>query len=235
MADYTAETFLEKIKPFVLADMRASGILASLTASQALIESSRGNSGLTQKANNLFGMKGSYNGQSIKMWTTEYYNGVQTRVLASFRAYPSWRESIADHSDLFNRLKRYENLRGLTDYKLACKYVHQDGYATSPVYENTLVSTINKYSLYLWDAEVTGESAGYASGNRFPVLKIGSRGKEVLAWQIFLNQNGFHAGAEDGIYGKNTARAVMDYQISRGLEPVDGIVGRVTWNSLNLA
>lgn len=233
MADYTAESFFAKLKPFVLADMRSSGILASLTAAQAFIESSKGNSGLTQKANNLFGIKGAYCGNSVRMWTTEYVNGSPVRVLAAFRAYPSWKESIADHSDLFNRLKRYENLRGLTDYKLACKYVKADGYATSPSYESSLLSVIDRYKLYLWDAEVTGQSAGAATVKQLPVLKIGSRGEYVLAWQKFLNLNGFHCGNEDSIFGPNVKRAVIDFQISRGLEP-DGIIGRKTWAAIGL-
>lgn len=232
MADYTAETFLTKLKPFVLEDMRKSGILASLTASQAFIESNKGNSGLA-KHNNLFGIKGAYNGQSVKMWTTEYYNGVPQRVLASFRAYPSWAESIADHSDLFNRLDRYKNLRGLTDYQLACKYVREDGYATSPSYTNTLLSCINKYKLYLWDAEVTGESAGSANVKQLPVLKMGSRGEYVLAWQKFLNLNGYPCGIEDGIFGQNTKNAVIAWQISHNLDP-DGIIGKATWSSIGL-
>ena len=55
---YSAEEFLAIIKPMVIADMKKNKIAASLTASQALIESNKGNSGLTQKANNLFGIKG---------------------------------------------------------------------------------------------------------------------------------------------------------------------------------
>ena len=230
---YTDTTFLETLKPFVLSDMRSSGILASLTAAQAFIESNKGNSGLTQKANNLFGIKGKYNGQSIKMWTTEYINGVAVRVLADFRAYPSWLESIADHSALFNRLKRYENLRGLKDYTLACQYVQKDGYATSPTYANTLLNTINKYKLYLWDAEITGESQGSAKPQTLPTLKIGSKGEYVLAWQIFLNQNGFPCGLEDGIFGKNTENAVKIWQESHGLD-ADGIIGKQTWGSIGL-
>ena len=230
---YTDETFFATLKPFVLADMRASGILASLTASQAFIESSKGNSGLTQQANNLFGIKGTYNNQSVSMWTTEYYNGVPQRVLAAFRAYPSWLESIEDHSSLFNRLKRYENLRGLTDYKLACQYVQQDGYATSPSYSNTLLGVISRYQLYLWDAEVTGESYGVPQVKQLPVLKYGSRGEYVLAWQKFLNLNGYHCGAEDSIFGQNTKKAVIDWQIAHGLEP-DGIIGKNTWASIGL-
>ena len=153
---YTDKTFLATLKPYVVYDMKTTGILASLTAAQAFIESNKGNSGLTQKANNLFGIKGEYNGQSVTMPTTEYYNGVKTKVNAKFRKYPSWLESVADHSRLFNTSKRYANLRGCTDYKAACIYVQQDGYATSPTYANTLISTIEKYKLYEWDAEVLG-------------------------------------------------------------------------------
>ena len=233
MADYTAEAFLEKLKPYVLADMKASGILASLTASQAFIESNRGNSGLTKSANNLFGIKGAYHGESVKMWTTEYYNGVQTRVLAAFRAYPSWRESIADHSDLFNRLKRYENLRGLKDYKLACKYVQADGYATAPSYSSTLLSVISRYKLYLWDAEVTGESQGSSAPAKLPTLKRGSKGPEVLSWEIFLELNGYYKGLLDGIFGPALEKAVQDFQFSKGLDP-DGIIGPLTWKAIGL-
>ena len=229
---YTDVSFLEKLKPYVLADMKSSGILASLTAAQAFIESNKGNSGLTIQANNLFGIKGKYNENSVKMWTTEYVNGAAIRVLADFRRYPSWAESIADHSALFNRLKRYENLRGLTDYKLACKYVKQDGYATSPSYEQTLLSCINRYKLYLWDAEVLGTYAGSANVKQLPVLKIGSRGEYVLAWQKFLNLNGYFC-TEDGIFGKQTANALKDFQRSRGLDP-DGIIGRNTWAAIGL-
>ena len=231
---YTDVTFLEALKPYVLADMRASGILASLTASQAFIESNKGNSGLAQAPNfNLFGIKGKYDGRSVKMWTTEYVNGTPIRVMADFRAYPSWKESVADHSALFNRLKRYENLRGLTDYTLACKYVQQDGYATSPSYSNTLLSCINKYQLYLWDAEVLGQSPGQTPVKNLPVLKYGSRGEYVTAWQNFLNLNGYPCGKADGIYGKATEKAVMDWQLCHGLKP-DGIIGRQTWASIGL-
>lgn len=147
----TDREFLDKIKPMVIADAKSSGILASLTAAQAFIESNKGNSGLTQSANNLFGMKGSYNGQSVKMKTKEYINGAYVVVNADFRKYPDWLSSIRDHSGLFNRLSRYKNLRGEKDYKAACRKVQEDGYATSPSYASTLINIIEKYKLNEWD------------------------------------------------------------------------------------
>ena len=154
--DMSVLEFLEIIKPMVLEDMRNSGILASLTAAQAIIESTHGTSGLARSGKNLFGIKGTYNGQGVWMWTNEYVNGVKIRVKAQFRKYPSWAESISDHSAMFNRMSRYANLRGCTDWKDATRFVKEDGYATSPDYITTLRNTIKTYHLYDWDKEVLG-------------------------------------------------------------------------------
>lgn len=158
---YTAEQFLNLIHAAVVEDMKKTRILASLSGSQALIESNKGNSGLTQKANNLFGIKANsaWKGPSVTMPTTEYYNGVKTKVNAAFRAYSSWAESIADHSNFLLVNKRYSNLIGVTDYKLACRLIWEDKYATSPTYPKTLTDTIEKYNLWLWDLEALGGSA----------------------------------------------------------------------------
>lgn len=234
---YTDKTFLDKLKPYVLADMKKTGILASLTAAQAFIESGKGNSGLTVKANNLFGIKGTYNGQSVTMLTTEYYNGVAVRVNAAFRKYPSWLESINDHSGLFNRLARYKNLRGETDYVKACNNVHADGYASSPVYSTTLLTKINDYKLYEWDAEVLGHVVPRQKvetiAQHYPTLLIGSKSDYVLHWQKYLNLLGYACGNEDGVFGRNTKAAVMEYQRSKGLV-ADGIIGAKTWESLGI-
>jgi len=229
---YTVESFFNKLKPYVLKDMQDTKILASLTAAQAFIESNKGNSGLTQKANNLFGIKGTYNGQAVKMLTTEYYNGKAQRVYANFRKYPSWQESIADHSALFNKLARYANLRGEKDYIKACTYVKNDGYATSPTYTQTLINTIKKYKLYEWDNEVLGTIVtDVTPALVYPTLRLGSRGEAVMAWQEFLNANGYPCGIVDGIFGKNTENAVKQWQSAHNLT-VDGIIGPKTWQSI---
>lgn len=230
---YTQTIFLNKLKPYVITDMKNSGILASLTAAQALIESRYGNSALAVQCNNLFGIKGTYNGQSKKFKTTEYYNNVRTEVMADFRKYPSWQESIADHSDLFNRLARYKNLRGCTDYARACKYVKDDGYATAPDYTQTLMNTINTYKLYLWDGEVTGKIVPMKPAPSLPVLRKGSKGDYVYHWQLYLNLNGFFCGNADSKFGPNMEIAVKEFQASKGLM-TDGIIGPKTWASIGL-
>lgn len=239
---YTEQTFLERLKPYVIQDMKNSKILASLTASQALIESQHGNSDLTKECNNLFGIKGAYNGQSGTYWTTEYYNGIAQRVRAAFRKYPSWKESIADHSALFNNLKRYKNLRGCTDYQKACLNVQADGYATSPVYARTLFNVINKFQLYTWDAEALGRpvevirtepTRAMKKASALPTLKLGDKNEYVRNWQKYLNANGYFCGLEDGKFGTNTQNAVKAFQLTKGLV-ADGVIGIATWASIGL-
>lgn len=156
---YTQQEFLEKIKPYVIADMQKSNILASLSAAQALLESGTGSSGLTQKANNLFGIKGTYNGQSVKMLTTERINGAYVKVYADFRKYPSWGESVADHSAFLLKYKRYASIIGEKNYISACQKMANSGYATAEPtqYFKSLISIIQKHRLYEWDGLTTAE------------------------------------------------------------------------------
>ena len=173
---YTTETFFNKINPLVVEDMKKSGILASLTAAQAFLESNKGNSGLTEKGNNLFGIKGTYNGQSVTMLTTEFVNHKYIKIYANFRKYPSWTECIADHSAMFNRMNRYKNLRGEKDYKTACKNVRLDGYATDPNYTNKLIGIIERYKLYKWD----NVSANIARQNGVYFKKYDGQGTSII-------------------------------------------------------
>lgn len=138
-----------------------------MTVAQAILESGWGKSGLTLKANNLFGIKGTYNGASVSCKTQEWDGSKYITITAAFRKYPSWAESVADHSALFLRLKRYENLRGCTDYKKACQYVREDGYATDPAYTTKLVQLIEKYGLTQYDAPGT-PSTGHAGAAGTP-------------------------------------------------------------------
>lgn len=223
---YTVDTFLAEFKEYCINDMKASGILASLTASQGLIESNKGNSGLTTKANNLFGIKGKYNGQCVNMLTTEYINGIKTRVHADFRKYPSWQESVNDHSVMFNRLDRYKNLRNCQDYEEACLNVKKDGYATSPTYAQTLMNTIKKYKLWMWDYEVLKQY----SPDRLRVIRKGADGGGVYMLQKFLQEKGYRLEA-DSMFGPRTHSCLRLYQEKAGLV-IDGVCGPKTWRSI---
>lgn len=141
--------FLSRIIPLAKADMKKTKILASLTIAQAILESGWGTSALARKSNNLFGIKG--NGKNYK--TFEYINGKRVDIVDSFKVYPDWETSVTDHSGLFLRLSRYQNLIGERDYKKACKKVYEDGYATAPNYTEALIKIIEQYKLYEHDYE----------------------------------------------------------------------------------
>ncbi len=146
----TKEEVLHVIKPMVISDAVKTGIPASLTAAQMILESGWLRSGLTRKANNAFGIKGSYKGASYACRTKEWVDGKYIEVIAKFKKYPSLAESIADHSALLCK-PRYAAVRAAVGYKAACKAVAGCGYATAPDYAASLIKLIEQYRLDEWD------------------------------------------------------------------------------------
>jgi flagellum-specific peptidoglycan hydrolase FlgJ len=157
MTAYTF-AFIQAVRGQAIRDMSQVKILASLTIAQAILESGWGRSGLTNAANNLYGIKAgsSWKGDTINLPTSECYNGKYVEVIAKFRKYGSWAESIADHTKLLLN-DRYKPLIGVTDYKTACKIIRECGYATDPDYTNKLIKIIETYKLYEVDQEVINE------------------------------------------------------------------------------
>jgi hypothetical protein len=120
---------------------------------QAIIESNWGKSGLTQKANNLFGIKcgSKWTGKSVNMKTQEEYTaGTLTDIKANFRAYDSLEASVHDYFE-FTNTKRYEALRSCTTPRQYCEAIKAAGYATSSTYVNTLMHCIDAYNLTSFD------------------------------------------------------------------------------------
>lgn len=149
-SNYTVDQFINIIAPYVILEYQLSRILPSITIAQGILESGYGNHA---PGNNLFGIKGDYRGQSQLLWTNEYKNGKYIRVLAKFRKYPNWFESIADHSYLLCRLPRYKKIIGCKDYILACQYLKSAGYATAPDYDTKLIKVIEDNNLTRFDKE----------------------------------------------------------------------------------
>lgn len=154
---YTRAQFIAKLAPYAVEDMRKTQIAASLTIAQACLESADGNSGLTGKANNLFGIKGSGPAGSITLPTTEYINGRAVRVNAAFRAYHHWGESVADHSALirngvsWNR-NLYRRVIGVPGRQAAVE-IAAAGYATDPRYADKLLAIMQANHLERYDHE----------------------------------------------------------------------------------
>lgn len=72
-----------------------------------------------------------------------------------FRKYYSVSEGIKGYYD-FLQYRRYQNLRGVTDYNKACDLIRQDGWATSLSYAHNLKNYIKQYDLDDYDMDVLG-------------------------------------------------------------------------------
>ena len=155
------QDFINRIAAIAAKDMPRSGVLASLTIAQAILESGWGKSGLTVKANALFGIKAA--GSVNQYWKGRVYNGKtqecydgknMVTITDGFRAYDSWEDSIADHSALLTGAARYKNIIGEKDCKTACKNIQADGYSTAPNYADTLIKCIETYNLAEFDRKI---------------------------------------------------------------------------------
>lgn len=152
------QEFINKIADYAVGHAKSYGLYASVMIAQAIVESAWGGSGLSiEPNNNLFGIKGAYNGQSVYFWTTEYVNGEYIQVYAAFRKYPSYKESLEDNAKLLrygltSNSSFYNGtwLENTNSYQDATKWL-QGRYATDPNYARTLNSIIAMYSLDQYD------------------------------------------------------------------------------------
>lgn len=157
-----------KVATLFTANQKQSGILASVSMAQFILESGYGKSELAQNANNCFGMKSSlsgnswagsaWDGHSVYTMQTGEQNtdGSYVTVTADFRKYGSIEDSIADHSAYLlgamnGSKKRYEGLAGCTDYKKAVQIIKDGGYATSLDYVQNLCRVIEQWNLTQFD------------------------------------------------------------------------------------
>lgn len=141
------EDVISTMKDAVIESAKTTGIPASLSMAQLILESGNMGTEICKKCNNLFGIKGSYKGQSVLLNTQEYTNGVLITVPQKFRKYPTLQESITDHAEMLARMPRYANIVGCADYKTACRNIQNDGYATDPNYADKLIHIIDQYNL----------------------------------------------------------------------------------------
>lgn len=166
----TAKELISKVGPLFTADQKKSGVLASVSMAQFILESGWGKSGLTQKANNAFGMKKSLSGNTwpgstwdgksvISMKTgEETEDGKPYTITAEFRKYNCIEDSISDHSAYLAGAKdgdklRYEGLKGCKKYKAAAQIIKDGGYATSTSYVKALCDIIKEYDLTAYEVK----------------------------------------------------------------------------------
>jgi hypothetical protein len=143
------EKYIEKYASVAVSEMHRSGVPASITLAQGLLESAAGESVLATKANNHFGIKCHSDWKGKKTYKDD------DKENECFRVYPNASASFRDHSDFLRYQDRYKSLFDLepTDYKAWAKGLKKAGYATDRQYADKLIKLIEDYELYRYDSD----------------------------------------------------------------------------------
>jgi hypothetical protein len=147
----TREEYIQKYQLLAISEMNRSGVPASIKMAQACLESGNGNSELSRRSNNHFGIKckSDWNGGKT------YHDDDERN--ECFRKYHSVEDSYVDHTNFLMRSPRYAFLFQLapTDYVGWANGLKKAGYATNPQYAKILIDIIELNQLWRLDHKMT--------------------------------------------------------------------------------
>ncbi|PSR01446.1 MAG: hypothetical protein BRD50_08765, partial [Bacteroidetes bacterium SW_11_45_7] len=145
--------YIEKYRNIAVQEMRRTGIPASITLAQGILESGYGRSRLAREANNHFGIKchDDWDGPSVRK--------DDDKKNECFRKYNIPERSYIDHSKFLTSRPRYSFLFEYkkTAYKKWARGLMKAGYATNPNYAGELIKLIDKYNLHKYDKMDRGD------------------------------------------------------------------------------
>ena len=145
--DAGAQAYINRYSSLAVSEMIRTGVPASITLAQGMIESDFGRSTLAREGNNHFGIK------CHNDWTGPAIRHNDDRRNDCFRKYSRPEDSFYDHSDFLKSGSRYKQLFDLsqTDYKGWAHGLKRAGYATNPDYAGMLIRKIEENNLYYFD------------------------------------------------------------------------------------
>ena len=151
-----ASDYVDKYAEAAMEQMRKYGIPASVTLAQGILESASGQSELSRKGNNHFGIK------ATRTWLDgggRYLVYTDDKPNEKFCQYASVADSYEHHSLFLRGNKRYSNLFELSpdDYVGWTRGLQEDGYASSKQYASSLQSLIRQHGLDRYDRQVMQE------------------------------------------------------------------------------
>ena len=185
------ERYIAKYSPIAVNEMYRTGVPASITLAQGLIESGYGMSPLAINGNNHFGIK------CHRGWTGRTLKADDDRRGECFRAYDSAEESFRDHSDFLRYRDRYKFLFDFntTDYKSWAYGLKQAGYATDPSYASKLIKCIEDNDLTRFDRMTVSETL--SAGDDEAVAPETAEGDVIPASPLKI-EAGERVGGETG-------------------------------------
>lgn len=152
-------SYIDQYRDIAIWEMARTGIPASITLAQGILESNAGRSELAVYANNHFGIKcgNGWSGAAYFKKDDDYSPSGYLQE-SCFRSYPTAEGSFADHSGFLmspQKASRYGPLFQLdpTDYRGWAFGLQEAGYATSRVYANQLISLVERYELFQYDRQ----------------------------------------------------------------------------------
>ncbi len=198
IAQFTPSEYAVKFSDMAIKNMKESGVPASITLAQGILESSSGNSYLAINGNNHFGIK-------CHGWTGAKIYRDDDAENECFRKYNSVYESYKDHAEFLRTRNRYSFLFDLkiTDYKGWARGLSKAGYATDPKYSDKLISLIERFELYIYDSDDLIVVHEREKQER-PERKSGLVVKDVsfiinpVTYEEFINNNVPYVYAEKG-------------------------------------
>lgn len=143
------QNYVNQYKDLAMSEMRRTGVPASITLAQGILESQSGESKLAQKSNNHFGIK------CKTEWTGEKTYHDDDLRQECFRVYPSVEDSYKDHSDFLKNREYYTALFKLdpTDDKGWAYGLKKAGYATEKDYPTRLLKLIADFDLHQYSVQ----------------------------------------------------------------------------------
>jgi flagellum-specific peptidoglycan hydrolase FlgJ len=155
--------FIEFVGKLAQSAMAATGVPASVTVAQAIVESGWGKHAIGS-AKNLFGIKGRGPLGSVRAQTREFVNGRYVTVEADFAKYESYEQSVTEHARFFLRNRRYARALAVrNDPDAFAREIAKAGYATAPNYADALIKVMRDNNLYRFDLPATLSSGSAAA------------------------------------------------------------------------
>ena len=177
-----ASDYVDKYAEAAMEQMRRYGIPASVTLAQGILESASGQSELSRKGNNHFGIK------ATKTWLDgggRYLVYTDDKPNEKFCQYASVADSYEHHSLFLRGNKRYSNLFELSpdDYVGWTRGLQEDGYASSKQYASSLQSLIKQHGLDRYDRQVMQEKGWQSTlAPTTSTTDLAAHSKAPLTW-----------------------------------------------------
>jgi flagellum-specific peptidoglycan hydrolase FlgJ len=151
--------FLKAAVPAAFQSQRETGVPASITLAQAILESGWGQTGLAKKGNNYFGIKAEAHAAPddyIEMPTHEVISGHSVEELARFARYATPLDGFKAHGLLLSQASRYQPAMAVRhDPAQFAAALQHCGYSTNPHYAEALMALVAELDLAQYDTQQT--------------------------------------------------------------------------------